>query len=277
MNKNEFLKELRKSIHMLEDDEQADIVNEYSQHIDMKVKEGMSEADAIADFGPFDQLVEEVLGAYHVKAPEKSPASDAQNLINGGKQMVGVAADVTKKGYSKLKDAAAGAVGKARDKAAEARAEKADRASGDSLSGVGAGVGTGIGTAALSGIARGTSNLWAKCVSAAKTCIRWCWNAFVVCIAFGALVGAVCALFGFGFCIVLMLQGYPLAGVTVALFGGTVALTFATLLLIRLIVLKRTSSEDARWADAPNGAGSFPTQPLSPAQDSPATMPLPHL
>lgn len=67
MNKNEFLDELSKRIDMLEDSEQQDILDEYAQHIDLRMHSGLSEEDAIKDFGDFDQLVREILGAYHVK------------------------------------------------------------------------------------------------------------------------------------------------------------------------------------------------------------------
>ena len=90
MNKTEFLTELRANVHMLEDDEQHDIINEYSQHLDMKVKEGMSETEAIEDFGPVDELIEEILAAYHVKAPEKRTPSNTSSFIDGGKAVDGI-------------------------------------------------------------------------------------------------------------------------------------------------------------------------------------------
>lgn len=67
MTKHEFLEELSKRIDMLEDAEQQDILTEYAQHIDFRVHSGLSEEEAIKDFGDFDQLVTEILGAYHVK------------------------------------------------------------------------------------------------------------------------------------------------------------------------------------------------------------------
>lgn len=276
MNKNEFLNELRNSIQILEDSEQADIINEYSQHIDMKVKEGMSEADAIADFGPIDLLVEEVLGAYHVKAPDKTPAQETNSLIDGGKQMAAAAADATKKSCSKMKGAVTGVVDKAKHKAAETRNRHSKKALVESAPCEGSNSRSRPGAAVLSGVARGTSNLWASCIQAAKTCIRWCWNAFVACAAFATLAGAVCALFCFGFSIVLMLQGYPLIGITLSLFGGTATLTFATLLLMRLVVLKKESGESALW-QKPEISSGFSTQAITRTQDSPANMPLPHV
>ena len=72
MDKATFLVQLQKNIGMLDDDEQKDIIDEYSQHIDMKVSGGMTEAEAIEDFGDFNEFVREVLNAYHVKAAVRS-------------------------------------------------------------------------------------------------------------------------------------------------------------------------------------------------------------
>ncbi len=66
MNKNEFLKELENRIRVLEKTEIKDILAEYSQHIDMKMNSGLSEADAIKDFGNIEDLAAEILEAYHV-------------------------------------------------------------------------------------------------------------------------------------------------------------------------------------------------------------------
>mgnify|MGYP002511776048 FL=1 len=72
MNKNgwtkeTFLGELREYLSVLEDREQEDILEEYSQHIDMKMQKGLSEEEAIRDFGSVKELAAEILEAYHVK------------------------------------------------------------------------------------------------------------------------------------------------------------------------------------------------------------------
>lgn len=89
MNKQEFLEELKKRIGMLEDSEQQDILAEYAQHIDLRMEGGLSEVEAIKDFGHIDQLVSEILGAYHVKAdfqetpPKPSIHPSAKHIRNG--------------------------------------------------------------------------------------------------------------------------------------------------------------------------------------------------
>ena len=66
-NKEWFLKELQSRIALLEDAEQQDILAEYAQHIDLRVDGGLTEENAIRDFGDLDQLAAEILEAYHVK------------------------------------------------------------------------------------------------------------------------------------------------------------------------------------------------------------------
>ena len=59
---------------VLNDDERADLLSEYEQHIEMKVASGLSEEDAIADFGDPEELIKELQN--HVKvntAPYKYP------------------------------------------------------------------------------------------------------------------------------------------------------------------------------------------------------------
>lgn len=67
MSKEKFLLELREYLSILENQEQEDILAEYAQHIDMKMQKGLSEEEAIRDFGPMQELASEILEAYHVK------------------------------------------------------------------------------------------------------------------------------------------------------------------------------------------------------------------
>ena len=67
MNKEIFLGELRGYLQILEDQEQEDILEEYAQHIDIKIQKGLSEEEAIRDFGSVKELASGILEAYHVK------------------------------------------------------------------------------------------------------------------------------------------------------------------------------------------------------------------
>lgn len=66
MTKIDFLALLEQRLIMLNDEERADLLSEYEQHIDMKVASGLSEEEAIADFGDPEELIKELLDAYHL-------------------------------------------------------------------------------------------------------------------------------------------------------------------------------------------------------------------
>lgn len=75
MNKQEFLHELRSRICILEETEQQDILSEYAQHIDLRIAGGLSEEEAIQDFGDPGELAAEILEAYHVDPSRLSASS----------------------------------------------------------------------------------------------------------------------------------------------------------------------------------------------------------
>ncbi len=66
MNKKAFINELGRRLYVLDASERKDILNEYSDTIDEKVKHGKTEEEAIADFGNIDELVKEILSAYKI-------------------------------------------------------------------------------------------------------------------------------------------------------------------------------------------------------------------
>ncbi len=66
MTKKEFLKELEKKLNILEATEKQDIINEYSDILDEKVRNGKKVKEAIDDFGDIDELASEILKAYKI-------------------------------------------------------------------------------------------------------------------------------------------------------------------------------------------------------------------
>ena len=70
MNKESFLKELQSGLAVLAESEQQDILAEYAQHIDMRMASGLTEEEAIRDFGDIRQLTAEILAAYHERIPD---------------------------------------------------------------------------------------------------------------------------------------------------------------------------------------------------------------
>ncbi len=95
MNKEIFLGELRGYLQILEDQEQEDILEEYAQHIDIKIQKGQSEEEAIRDFGSVKELAAEILEAYHVKPgfPGEKPGNRLPELTKEtaaeGKRLLG--------------------------------------------------------------------------------------------------------------------------------------------------------------------------------------------
>lgn len=66
MTKDEFLKKLELQLQLLNEEERSDILSEYEQHIEMKMSNGLTEEEAIEDFGDPDELIKEILEAYHL-------------------------------------------------------------------------------------------------------------------------------------------------------------------------------------------------------------------
>lgn len=64
MTKQEFLDKLRSRLSILEESEINDIISEYEEHVDEKIKKGKTEEEAIKDFGDLDELVSAILKAY---------------------------------------------------------------------------------------------------------------------------------------------------------------------------------------------------------------------
>lgn len=64
MTKEEFLKRLKSKLSILDESEVIDILDEYSEHIDEKIKEGSSEKEAIKEFGDINELASDILSAY---------------------------------------------------------------------------------------------------------------------------------------------------------------------------------------------------------------------
>ena len=66
MTRYEFISQLKEKLYLLNENECRDIIEEYMSHIDMKMAEGKTETEAIKDFGNIDDLVSEILAAYHI-------------------------------------------------------------------------------------------------------------------------------------------------------------------------------------------------------------------
>ena len=56
MNKTEFLQELEKRLHVLNEQERKDVLEEYAQHINLKIESGLSEEEAVEAVGSVDEI-----------------------------------------------------------------------------------------------------------------------------------------------------------------------------------------------------------------------------
>lgn len=81
MNKEQFIAYMNKKLSIIKEDERKDIIDEYINHIEMKVAEGKSEEEAIADFGDIDEMINEILEAYNID-PKQTRGSSYDHKIN---------------------------------------------------------------------------------------------------------------------------------------------------------------------------------------------------
>lgn len=75
MNKQQFLDKLKERLAILSETEVMDILDEYSDTIDQKIQEGMTEEDAVKDFGDINQLADEILEAYKINTNKSQAKS----------------------------------------------------------------------------------------------------------------------------------------------------------------------------------------------------------
>jgi len=82
MNKKEFIRLLEEKLKILEENELKDIINEYKDTIDEKVKHGKSEEEAVSDFGDVDELTKEILKAYKINPKYSEKKDNVKDVIN---------------------------------------------------------------------------------------------------------------------------------------------------------------------------------------------------
>lgn len=98
MNKQEFLDNLEKELAILNEKERKDIIDEYKDTIEEKVKHGQTEEEAVKDFGNLEDLVSDILDAYKIN-PEYNHKEEGSfsKITEEGEKII-------KKGASKLAD-----------------------------------------------------------------------------------------------------------------------------------------------------------------------------
>lgn len=247
MKKEEFLAKLRKNLSILEEKEIQDIVEEYEQHIDMKMKDGLSEEAAIQDFGDLKELTAGILEAYHVKADyqgekknldfdkvkeeSKKATEKATSAIGKGAGMIGKGAGAAGKWGVRQGKKLLKLIQKPFLYIKEALKNSREKAKGKGVFG----------------------RLWLLFLSMCgaawkgfKWCLRFCWNAFWVFTGIMMAMATLSVIFFFGMTLVLLHEGYPLVGVLLVIIGGGLVCGALTLLCMTLLIRKKAVSMDSK-------------------------------
>lgn len=97
--KEKFLKDLEKKLSVLSNEEKQDIITEYSDIIDEKIKHGKTEEEAIKEFGDVKELSKEILKAYKI-----DPDYNRSDFGDKTNEFIKSSEDLIKKGAQKLSD-----------------------------------------------------------------------------------------------------------------------------------------------------------------------------
>lgn len=231
MKKQEFLDELQHYLLVLQDEEQEDILQEYEQHIEMKIERGQSEEEVIRDFGSIRELAGEILEAYHVKlkdeeSTEKALAQKKRKKLSVSQVIprlssVKIHVAKSKRGLVKALSSLCSFLGRPFQFIGQGLGKWKERIRNKPITQtekeekkrVRKGMIFPVIAEMLRRICRGMVNgiCWAG---------RTVWNCGIVCAsAFSVFMGLI-FLYLFGMLIILWSQGYPLGGVVIGSFGA---------------------------------------------------------
>lgn len=266
MNKKDFLNELKKYLEILDENEQRDILDEYAQHIDMKMSRGMSEEEAIRDFGDINQLASDILEAYHVNPRFETPkkqnfekvkeesikaCSTAGGFLKktwlGTKHFLGKCFNAGISGIRLCGRIAVKPVKALRGlliKWLNTNKLKRDKTGFKKpVYGENKGKAKGI-FIRMADIIKKAFN---GCIKLVLLCIKWAWN--VMMFFAGAMAGilAMMFLFVFGVIVVLLAAGYPMIGLTLASLGLVLCAGSAAALLFSFIRTGKERQKDEEY------------------------------
>ena len=231
MNKKEFLDVMEKRLSMLEAQEREDMLSEYAQHIELKMQSGMSEKEAIDDFGDIDSLIAEILEAYHIDPSYggKAKKSAAEGI---GKKASGVI-NRSKQSFSNFMEQQKEKQEQRMEQKREEDKDRPPRWKRKEGSGFEKGEGRKMVETALQ-----------KILFVLKVAFVFCVKACLVLVMLPAAVLTLFSLFGFGTLVVLLMQGYPLAGVTLVMLGCILDFGAVTLFVLTFIMSRWMKRKD---------------------------------
>lgn len=260
MKKEAFISTLKKYLSVLEEKEIQDIIEEYEQHIDMKMQKGLSEEDAIADFGDLKELCAGILEAYHVKADYKEKKNlDFTKVKEESKKATGKATNVLEKAVQGFGNAVKKivymigkvlcAVGtgirflfssiirfitapfdKIRNRTTNKKSPHLQDENKENM------ILSGLGTAFLK-VAGGIGRFFGFCK-------KTLWNFLWIIIGTVATVGTLCIIFMFGLATVLLFMGYPMIGIEIVIIG--LGLIGSTVMIFSFSMIRKRKKKEEK-------------------------------
>lgn len=207
------------------------MLSEYAQHIELKMQSGMSEKEAIDDFGDIDSLIAEILEAYHIDPSYggKAKKSAAEGI---GKKASGVI-NRSKQSFSNFMEQQKEKQEQRMEQKREEDKDRPPRWKRKEGSGFEKGEGRKMVETALQ-----------KILFVLKVAFVFCVKACLVLVMLPAAVLTLFSLFGFGTLVVLLMQGYPLAGVTLVMLGCILGFGAVTLFVLTFIMSRWMKRKD---------------------------------
>lgn len=219
MTKREFLKELEDRLQMLNEKERKDMIEEYSQHINMRMESGMSEEEAIDDFGNIDDLIAEIFEAYHLDPgyETRSKMTESGNAGAGISSNESLRIETEQNKEDKEKSS------RRAKRAGRFKAEPPRKVVGE--------------FAHKTGKAGGDAVSWGW-----DKVKRICWLCIKVALLFlvlPALFFDLAGMFGLGLLLVMAFQGYPVFGAAIIAVGCVLSMTAYIIFLFTYIFKRR--------------------------------------
>lgn len=228
MNKKEFLDIMEKRLSVLDAQEREDMLSEYAQHIELKMESGMSEKEAIDDFGDIDSLISEIFEVYHIDPSYKD--AQKKNSDGIGKKASGVLSK-SKQSFSDFMEQQKEKQEKRMEQKRKEDREKPSRWAMAANK-----------TKADQNAENMAKTAGRKTMDMIKVIIILCVKAILLLIALPSIAMALFSLFGFGLLVILLLEGYPLVGATLAMFGCILGFGAFAFLVMTFVIEKWTKS-----------------------------------
>ncbi len=224
MTKKEFLKELEDRLQMLDEKERKDMIEEYSQHISMRMESGMKEEEAIDDFGDIDDLIAEILEAYHLD-PEYAAKNKGRKVKNGVADLL--PQDLFGKRIEKNEK---------KNQKRNRRSQRLDRFKTDGEQEISGNVNvSGMADKAVKTGENAISWSWDKVKKVCKICIKLA----LLFLALPAVFFDLAGMFGLGLLFVMAFQGYPVFGAIIIAAGCVLSMTAYIIFLFTYILKRR--------------------------------------